>query len=148
MRREDVPQEGSLTAGCREITYAVDHAGRYLLEPSLGWEAKSIALSQAWEHIVGQLRDVIREIKAGEKSALAYHMVNEQMDLALLSQYSGIALWRVKRHLKPAVFTKLTTADLSPYTELFGITVDELRAVPDEPPPPPAAYTPSEGPHS
>jgi len=144
MKREDVPQEGSMTAGCREINYAVDDTGQYQLETSLGWEAKSIVLSQAWEEIVDQLRDVIAEIKAGRTSPLAYHMVHRQMDAALLSQYSGVARWRVKRHVKPAVFRRLKDAALRPYAELFGISIDELRTAPDEPPPPPATYTPSE----
>ena len=101
---------------------------------SVGWEAKNIALSQAWEEIVDQLRDVSIEVKAGKKSTLAYHMVRNQMDLALLSQYSGVARWRVKRHLKPAVFAKLDVAALTPYAELFGIGVDELRTVPEKAP--------------
>lgn len=133
MKKEDVPQQGGLNAGCREVNYAVDDDGRYTLEPSVGWEAKNIALRQAWEAIVDQLREVIVEIKAGDRSPLAYHMVKNQMDPALLAQYSGVARWRVKRHLKPAPFARLDTAALTPYAELFGISAEELRLVPDEP---------------
>ncbi|MBW6510510.1 MAG: hypothetical protein K0A93_00130 [Desulfuromonadaceae bacterium] len=133
MKKEDVPQQGGLNAGCREVNYAVDGDGRYTLESSVGWEAKNIALRQAWEAIVEQLAGVIGEINAGKKSALAYHMTKNQMDPALLAQYSGVARWRVKRHLKPAVFAKLKDAALSPYAELFGISVETLRSVPATP---------------
>jgi argonaute-like protein implicated in RNA metabolism and viral defense len=133
MKKEDVPQQDGLTEGAREVSYAVDQTGQYLLELSAGWEAKTIALSQAWEEIAEQLRAVIKEIQSGKKSALAYHMVKNQMDLTLLSQYSGVAKWRVKRHLKPAVFSRLNTNVLTIYADLFGISVDELCRVPDEP---------------
>lgn len=133
MKKEDVPQQGGLNAGAREVSYAVDSDGHYTLESSVGWEAKNIALSQAWEEIDDQLRDVINEIKGGEKSPLAYYMVKNQMDTALLSEYSGVARWRVKRHLKPKVFAKLNRAALTPYAELFGVTVEQLHLVPAEP---------------
>lgn len=133
MKKEDVPQQGGLTAGCREVNYAVDDEGSYTLEPSVGWEAKNIALRQAWELIVEQLGAELTEIKAGRRSALGYHMVKNQMDPALLAQYSGVARWRVKRHLKPAVFAKLDVATLSSYAELFGISVEQLQQVPETP---------------
>lgn len=144
MNKKDVPQHGGLLSGKREVNYAVDSDGRYTLESSVGWEAKNIALRQAWEAIADQLRDVMAEIKAGKKSPLAYHMVKNQMDPALLCQYSGVARWRVKRHLKPAVFARLDSAALIPYTKLFGVSVDELRILPDELIPPLAELDQSE----
>lgn len=133
MKQEDVPQQGGLNAGCREVNYAVDRNGSYRLEASAGWEVKNVALRQAWEAIGEQLRAVLAEINSGKRSVLAYHMVRNQMDQALLCQYSGVARWRLKRHLKPAVFAKLDAAALTPYAELFGVSVEELRMVPAQP---------------
>jgi len=133
MKKEDVPQQFGLSAGCKEINYAIDSAGRYTLAQSAGWEVKTIALRQAWEAIVDQLHQVLAEIRTGEKSTLAYYMVKNQMDLSLLSQYSGITRWRVKRHLQPTVFNKLDAVTLAPYAELFGINIDQLRMVPEQP---------------
>lgn len=133
MKIEDVPQHGGLTAGNREVSYAVNKNGQYTLEPSVGWEAKNIALRQAWEEIVDQLGEAIKQIEAGRKSALFYHMVKNQMDSSLLAHYSGIARWRVKRHLKPTVFNKLDMASMLVYAELFGISTDQLCMVPDSP---------------
>ncbi len=132
VKKKDVPQYCGLLSGNREVNYAVDQDGRYTLESSRGWEAKNIALRQAWEAIADQLYAVVAEIKAGRKSPLAYHMVKNQMDPALLCQYSGVARWRVKRHLKPAVFVQLDSVALLPYARLFGISVEELRIVPDD----------------
>ncbi|PLX76804.1 MAG: hypothetical protein C0615_06225 [Desulfuromonas sp.] len=133
MKKKDVPQQGGLNAGCREINYAVDDDGHYTLESSVGWEAKNIALRQAWEEIIDQLHRVLDEVRAGAKSPLAYHMVKNQMNPILLARYSGIARWRVKRHFKPAVFAKLKQSDLQPYADLFKISVEELKQVPEKP---------------
>ena len=133
MKQEDVPQQFGLSAGCQEVNYAVDSNGRYILAQSAGWEVKTVALRQAWEAIVDQLHRVLNEIRSGEKSPLAYYMVKHQMDAALLSQYSGVSRWRVKRHLKPKSFNQLDAVALAPYAELFGINVDQLRLVPEQP---------------
>lgn len=136
MKQQDVPQQPGLLAGNREVTYAVDEKGKYKLEPSTGWEPKDIALRQAWQAIEEEIRAVIKEIKDGGKSPLAYHMLNNQMDIVLLSQYSGIARWRIKRHLKPGVFKKLDKATLDLYSQIFKITSNELAIVPEAPVPP------------
>ena len=133
MKKEDVPQQTGLGAGQTEVNYAVDTDGNYTLTQSCGWEAKTIALRQAWEAIVDQLQQVIVEIKAGQKSPLAYHMIKNQMDAALLSQYTGITKWRVKRHLTPEVFARLEDVALTPYAQLFDIELSQLRTVPGQP---------------
>ena len=133
MKKEQVPQHGGLTAGCREVNYAVDEDGRYSLELSVGWEAKNATLGLAWEAIVEQLHQVIGEIRAGNKSPLAYHMIKNQMDVALLAQYSGIPRWRAKRHLKPQVFNRLNPRVLAVYADLFRVSVAELQQVPEQP---------------
>ncbi len=133
MKKEDVPQQIGLTDGETEVNYAVDGEGNYTLTQSCGWEAKTVALRQAWEAIVDQLQLVLDEIKAGEKSPLAYHMVKSQMDHALLAQYSGVARWRVKRHLRPDVFARLDDAALVPYAKVFNLEVGQVRTVPGQP---------------
>jgi len=133
MKKEDVPQQGGLNDGCREISYAVDNRGHYSLEQSEGWEAKNIALRQAWEAIDAQLRVVLAEIRAGKRSPLAYHMCKAQMDSSLLAQYAGLARWRVKRHLKPGPFARLNQITLQQYADLFAISVATLCRVPDAP---------------
>lgn len=133
MKKEEVPQHGGLTAGCREVNYAVDADGSYSLELSIGWEAKNATLRQAWEAIAEQLQQVRDEIRAGGKSPLAYHMIKNQMDVPLLAQYSGVARWRVKRHLQPKKFNRLSPQILAVYATLFRISIEQLQQVPDLP---------------
>jgi len=133
MKKEEVPQHGGLTAGCREVNYAVDADGNYSLELSVGWEAKNATLRQAWEAIAEQLQLVLDEIKAGDKSPLAYHMIKNQMDVPLLAQYSGVARWRVKRHLQPKIFNRLSPQILAGYATLFRISIEQLQQVPGQP---------------
>ena len=49
------------------------------------------------------------------------------MDIGILSNYTGFFKWQIKRHLKPAVFNKLSTKKLDKYAAVFNVTVDELK---------------------
>jgi hypothetical protein len=52
------------------------------------------------------------------------------MDVALLSQTSGFWQWRVRRHLRPEGFAKLSPAALTRYAHALGIAPDQLRTLP------------------
>lgn len=137
MKKEDVPQDLGIAAGCREICYAVDDDGRYVTAGSLGWEAKNIANDQAWEVIDEDVKRVLDEIRQGKKSVLAYYMVKNQMDASLLGRYAGVAAWRVRRHLRSGVFKGLKPGLKDKYAKVFGIgregfslSVDELSKMP------------------
>jgi hypothetical protein len=131
MRKEEVPQDGRLLEGQQQICYAVDEQGRYVLAPSAGWDPSNVTNIQAWDVIRDQLNEVLAAIRAGEQSPLAFHMARNQMDVALLADYVGLARWRVRRHLKPAVFAALKPALRQRYADLFQISVAELGTVPD-----------------
>ena len=60
-------------------------------------------------------------------------MVKNQMDPTLLAHYVDLPRWRVRRHLKPQVFIKLSVELRRRYADLFRITVEQLEQVPDEP---------------
>ncbi|MEJ2201180.1 MAG: hypothetical protein P8X63_09235 [Desulfuromonadaceae bacterium] len=126
MRKKDVPQDLGIAEGMKEVVYAVDEDGRYQLVPSAGWEPKNVANGQAWEIISGQIEQVKQQIKAGKLSPLAYHMVKNQMDEKLLAQYVGMFKWRVRRHLNPRVFARLSQAVLQQYATLFGLSVAQF----------------------
>ena len=131
MRKDQVPQDGCLLAGQQEICYALDEAGRYVLAPTAGWEPKNLANLQAWEVIRDQILDTLAAIQAGKQSALAFHMVRNQMDVPLLAAYVDLPRWRVRRHLKPAIFARLKPALLERYAAVLELSVDELRQVPE-----------------
>ena len=54
------------------------------------------------------------------------------MDATLLAQSTGLFRWRVRRHLRPAVFARLPERILEKYATALGITVTQLCAVPND----------------
>jgi hypothetical protein len=134
MKIEDVPQDRGMMGDDEEIyevCYAVGANGQYKLIPSAGWEPKNITNDQAWEVIHQQVEDTLRKVEAGQLSALAYHMVRNQMTVGLLAKYMSMRRWRVKRHLKPAIFQKLAPTILKQYADIFGLTIEQLVTVPN-----------------
>lgn len=132
MKIGDVPQDrGMITDNRREICYAVDENGNYVLAKSAGWEPKNVANSQAWDIIRDQIQETLKKIEAGTLSPLAFHMVNNQMNVSLLAKYMQLSRWRVRRHLKPAVFNRLKPDTLKRYADIFEIDVSSLSQIPD-----------------
>ena len=80
--------------------------------------------------IAAGLAGVLEKVKKKELSPLAYHMNRNLMDVKLLSQYTGLGAWRVKRHLKPQVFNKLDNEALQLYAAVLNMTVEQLKEVP------------------
>jgi hypothetical protein len=133
MKVKDVPQDhGTIEDHGREICYATDENGEYALTHSIGWDVKNVANDQAWEIIFNEIRNIHKKIIAGKLSPLAYHMTKNQMTPGLLGKYVSISRWRVKRHLKPKIFNKLSDLILSKYAKILEITIEELKSVPKE----------------
>jgi hypothetical protein len=120
-----------MNTGLKEIAYAVDEDGRYVKVSSLGWEPKNIANAQAWEVIDEEVRSQIRLIREGKRSPIAYHLARNLMSVGLLASYVHLPRWRVKRHLKPSVFNRLKPELIQRYADLFGLTPQELRRIPE-----------------
>ena len=131
MLKKNVPQDGGILDRWHEISYAIDDDGRYVLAPSVGWKPANIANKQAWELISKQVADVIKRIQAQELSPLAYYMVKNQMDTDLLAKYVRLSRWRVRRHLKPAVFRRLKVSILERYAKIFNVSAEHLFDVPE-----------------
>lgn len=133
MKIDEVPQDpGIIKDGRSEICYAVDKNGKYVLAGSKGWEPKNIANSQAWDVIDSKVQSTAQQVRKGKKSPLAFYMVLHQMDMGLLAKYAGISRWRVNRHLNPLIFNKLAPRILSRYADIFEISVDQLKKIPDQ----------------
>ena len=131
MKIDEVPQnKGMITDDIREICYAVDENGRYILAQSAGWEPKNIANDQAWTLIEEEVSQTVKKIKAGKLSPLAFHMAKNQMNVSLLSKYVGFNRLRVRRHLKASIFRRLKPSILKKYAGVFEIEVEELLRTP------------------
>ena len=114
------------------MCYAVDAEDRYVLAKSEGWEVEKLATEQALLAQEEQVEAIRQRVVAGELAPLAYHMATHQMPLKLFAQSVGIARWRVRRHLSPAVFARLAPKWLSRYADCLELSVDVLCVVPDQ----------------
>jgi hypothetical protein len=136
MKINEVPQDKGMINNdqLREICYAVDTEGRYVLAQSAGWEPKNIVNGQAWELIQETVLAVLSKIRAGKLSPLAYHMARNQMNVGLLAKYVRYSRLRVWNHLRPWGFRRLTPDMLKRYAAVFDLEVQALQQVPDEAP--------------
>src|SRR5882724_2234168 len=124
MRDRDVPQEGNATlGGHRKAVYALAGDGKLRIVPSRGWEAEEIVTRQAVEDLERRAAAARERALAGEASPLEYHMYAARMDLALLSQTTGLWRWRIRRHFKPDVFSRISKKLKRRYCEALGVTL-------------------------
>ena len=130
MRERDVPQEGNATlAGHRKAVYAVGDDGRVHLVASRGWEVEEIVTRQAVQDLERHARDARERALAGLTSPLEVHMYRARMDLALLSQTTGLWRWRIRRHFRPRVFARLSPALRRRYADALGLSLEALGRI-------------------
>jgi hypothetical protein len=130
MEKKDVPQDQGILGHIRVVCYATDENGEYAKFQSAGWEPTNIANGIAWEFLNEELAEILEKVKKKELSPLAYHMNKNLMDVKLFSQYTGFAVWRIKRYLKPRAFNKLDNKALQRCASVFNMTVEQLKEVP------------------
>jgi hypothetical protein len=131
MDRKDVPQDKGIYDRWHGISYAVDDDGRYVLAHSAGWEAANIANQQAWDLVEQEIAAILDKVRKDELSPLAYHMARSLMDVRMLSRYAGLSRFRVRRHLKPPIFRRLSPPLLERYAKVFNMRVEELKEIPE-----------------
>ncbi|GHT09340.1 hypothetical protein FACS189426_07470 [Bacteroidia bacterium] len=131
MKIEEVPQDSRYLekTSVRDIYYATDEDGNYHPVESVGWEPQNEALALAWEAISEEAENIRKEVLAGKKSPLAYHIAIHLFDVGILSSYSGISKKTIKKHLQPEVFNQLDETALEKYASVLNITVEELKKV-------------------
>ena len=123
----DVPQEGNVTLdGHSKGVYARDAEGHLGLVASRGWEAEEIVTRQAVEMFDALAASAREQARAGQTSPLEYHMYRARMDIPILAQVSGLWRWRVRRHLRPEVFRKLSPMLRARYAQALGLTPAQL----------------------
>ena len=127
----DVPQEGNRTLGShRKALYAKNDQGQMVIVPSRGSEVDETVTLQAVERM-GALADAAKQrVLAGQSAPLEYWMCACRMDVALLSQVSGIWQWRIRRHFHPQRFALLPLRLLARYAEALGLSIAQLRSRP------------------
>src|SRR4051794_7161715 len=112
----DVPQEGNAAlSGLRKAVYARDEHGHIVTVASKGWEVEEIVTQQAVDALKEQANAALARAKAGQSTSLEYWMYEKRMDITILAQSTGLWQWRVRRHLRPACFAKLSNKLLGKY---------------------------------
>lgn len=128
MKKNELPQDKSaLENFTREVCYVKNEDGKYETDLSTGWETKKVALDQAWDEIERRKAEALEKVKSGEASPILYFMEEKLMDFTVLAGYTGFFKWSIKRHLKPAVFKKLSDSKLQKYAEAFEVELDQLK---------------------
>lgn len=130
MKKEDIPQDtGAFGKITKEIQYATDATGHYTTELSNGWDVKNSANDAAWVNIEERVRNAKERVLSKEASPLLYFMELKLMDIKVLAGYTGFWSWQVRRHMRPAVFKKLSERRLRRYAEVFEIRVEDLKSM-------------------
>lgn len=125
-----VPQDNSHTyGGHKKLLYATDECGDYIGVTSTGWEAETLATDSALDLLAQQQENAWQRAQRGETSPLEYYMLYRRMDLALLSQTSGVFRWRIRRHFRPAIYARLPEKTLQRYAEALGIEKSVLQTL-------------------
>ncbi|WP_299255371.1 hypothetical protein [uncultured Cytophaga sp.] len=130
MKKDETPQDPSgLNNFTKEVCYAVDESGKYVTQLSSGWEVKSDALGITWDDINKKVEAAKNAVLKGELSPIAYYIELRVMDLTIVSAYTGFWKWTIKRHLKPSIFNKLSNSTLQKYTDLFEVSIEQLKNI-------------------
>jgi len=131
MKKTEVPQDRLPEYGNeRRALYAVDDSGHYAAAASAGWQADQVVNEQACDEYRRLANEALERARAGRTSPLEFHMYDRRMEVESLAPAAGLWRWRVRRHLKPAVFAKLPAGILARYAEAMGLTVEQLKALP------------------
>jgi len=130
MKKEEVPQDlSSLGKITKEVCYATDDSGKYTTQLSNGWDVKINALDVTWEEIQKRVATAKEKVLRNQASPILFFMEKNVMNIGILSSYTGFFKWQIKRHLKPAVFKKLSNKKLTKYAEVFNVTINELKNI-------------------
>ncbi|KQC10235.1 MAG: hypothetical protein APR62_12375 [Smithella sp. SDB] len=132
MKINEVPQDDvpDYSQGIKKGNYALDDQGKYVMVPSKGWVIDEQINKMAYDEYQDKVEETRKAVLAGQKSPLAYYMELRQMIPKFLGKTAGIATFRVKRHLRPEIFSKLNDSVLDKYAKALAITREDLKIVP------------------
>jgi len=128
MKTGDVPQDQDPTfEGSTKICYAVGDDGQFTSVKTSGWTVEAEAKDRAWKTIETDLTATRDRVRMGAASPLEYFMKLRLMDSQLLAANMGMFHWRVKRHLRPRHFNKLSDKWVARYAQCLDVDAVQLR---------------------
>lgn len=131
MKTNEVPQDGSILekSGVRDVCYAVDENGEYKQVISVGWDPKNDAINYAWQTINEECEEIKRDVIAGKKSPLAFHIHRLVMTPEILAGYSCFTKHQIKKWCKAKHFNKLSENELEVLARALSIEVNQLISI-------------------
>jgi hypothetical protein len=108
------------------LHYSIDKDGNWDRKMLANWGHKEIVNTQTWIVVQERLNAAKEDVLSGKSSPIAYHMTRCVMDPKLCGEFVGLSKRKVKKHMKPAVFDKLSPDILKRYADAFEISVEEL----------------------
>ena len=127
LTEENCQAEELMYQNNRELFYSFDKEKNcYTHKVAYQCETNQVIIKQGWDALKERINSIKERVIAGELSPLAYYMETNQMEVSMLAQYAGIRKWRVKKHLRPKGFNRLSLNDLEKYSSALDISMDEL----------------------
>ena len=120
------PEYAETNFDFRLTHYNMDDKGAFSHELKNNWGHKEITNKQTWIIAHERIDEARKRVLAGLSSPIDFYMETCIMDVKLLSEFVGIAKWRIRRHMKPSVFKKLSKKILQQYADAFEITIEQL----------------------
>jgi hypothetical protein len=117
--------------GLKRGQYAPNDQGKYILDTNPSWP-ETVVNGLMVSDIRARIEEARKAVFAGLKSPLYYHMERRQMNPVTLGKTAGIAVFRVKRHLRPEIFSKLKPSVLDRYANALVVTCEELKTLPNQ----------------
>jgi hypothetical protein len=113
----------------RELLYSYDKDGNFNKTVGFHGEPDRVVLQQAWDLFAERIEEARQKVLAGKASPIVYYMEKILTDPMNLSMMSGVSLWKLKLHCRPAFFKRLNEKTLAKYAEAFNISVDQLKKI-------------------
>ncbi len=126
-KRQDVEiSDGEIKSDFEILHYSINQDGHWEEKMVQNWGAKDIIATQTWIIVQERIESARQEVLNGTLSPIGYYIVKCIMDPKLCGQCVGLSTWRVKRHMRPRNFRKLSQQKLQRYADAFQITIEEL----------------------
>jgi hypothetical protein len=123
----EIPKEQNATLdGMQKVMYAKNSDGVFE-RFNYGSSVEEFATKVAVDEYETLKEECLKKISQGISSPIEYYMYENRMDLPTLSSAVAMLSFRVKRHLKMAVFRNMGDKLLSKYADVFGISVQDLK---------------------
>ena len=131
MKQITIPQEENSTLnGYQKVMYAPNSNGEFQTF-NYGSHVEEYATKLAVEEYEILKQECLENIKNNISSPIEYYMYYNRMDIPTLASVVGFFQFRVKRHLQAKHFKKLNDKILQKYSDVFGITLDQLKGFND-----------------